>query len=139
MAISWAAYFRQLLLGFGLEFPAFLATDYRSTLLAAKAAASGGVGALSPEQAVAYQAHLHHPELFGVPIVFNLLAALITAAITILLVRGIKESARVNDFIVFLKVATLLFFVAVGAFYVKPANWTPFFPGASRASGSAPR
>ena len=96
-----------VLLGFGLEFPAFLATDYRSTLLAAKAAAAGGVSALSPEQAVAYQAHLHHPELFGVPIVFNLLAALITAAITILLVRGIKESARVNDFIVVLKVATL--------------------------------
>ena len=39
VAISWAAYFRQLLLGFGIEFPAFLATDYRSTLLAAKAAA----------------------------------------------------------------------------------------------------
>jgi APA family basic amino acid/polyamine antiporter len=129
VAISWAAYFRQLLLGFGLEFPAFLATDYRSTLLAAGAAAGGGVGALSPEQSVAYQAHLHHPELFGIPIVFNLLAALITAAITILLVRGIKESARVNDFIVVLKVATLLFFVAVGAFFVKPVNWHPFFPG----------
>ncbi|MBK9089336.1 MAG: amino acid permease [Holophagales bacterium] len=42
VAISWAAYFRQLLLGFGLEFPAFLATDYRSTLLAAKAVAGGG-------------------------------------------------------------------------------------------------
>ena len=78
---------------------------------------------------MAYEAHLHHPELLGVPIVFNLLAALITAAITILLVRGIKESARVNDFIVVLKIATLLFFVAVGAFFVKPANWHPFFPG----------
>ena len=42
---------------------------------------------------------------------------------------GIKESARVNDVIVVLKVATLLFFVAVGAFFVKPANWHPFFPG----------
>ena len=40
-----------------------------------------------------------------------------------------KESARVNDVIVVLKVATLVFFVAVGAFYVKPANWHPFFPG----------
>ncbi len=129
VAISWAAYFRQLLLGFGVEFPAFLATDYRSTLLAAKAAAEGGLAGLSPEQAVAYQAHLHHPELFGVPVVFNLLAALITGAITVLLVRGVKESARVNDVIVVLKVATLVFFVAVGAFYVKPANWHPFFPG----------
>ena len=129
VAISWAAYFRQLLLGFGIEFPAFLATDYRSTLLAAKAAAEGGLAGLSPEQAVAYQAHLHHPELFGVPIVFNLLAALITGVITVLLVKGVKESARVNDVIVVLKVATLLFFVAVGAFYVRPSNWHPFFPG----------
>ncbi len=129
VAISWAAYFRQLLLGFGIEFPAFLATDYRSTLLAAKAAAEGGVAGLSPEQAVAWQAHLHHPELFGVPVVFNLLAALITGVITVLLVRGVKESARVNDVIVVLKVATLVFFVAVGAFYVKPANWHPFLPG----------
>ena len=127
VAISWAAYFRQLLLGFGLEFPAFLATDYRSTLLAARAMAEGGV--LSPEQVVAYQAHLHHPVLLGVPIVFNLLAAAITGAITWLLVRGVKESARVNDVIVVLKVATLLFFVVVGAFFVKPANWHPFFPG----------
>jgi basic amino acid/polyamine antiporter, APA family len=129
VAISWAAYFRQLLLGFGLEVPAFLATDYRSTLFAARAVAEGGVGSLSPEQVVAYQAHLHHPELFGIPIVFNLLAAAITAAITILLVRGIKESARVNGFIVVLKIATLLFFIAVGAFFVRPANLTPFFPG----------
>jgi APA family basic amino acid/polyamine antiporter len=127
VAISWAAYFRQLLMGFGLEFPAFLATDYRSTLLAAKAMADGGI--LSPEQVVAYQAHLHHPVLFGVPIVFNLLAAAITGAITWLLVRGVKESARVNDVIVVLKVATLLFFIFVGAFFVKPANWHPFFPG----------
>ncbi|MFN7985875.1 MAG: amino acid permease [Thermoanaerobaculia bacterium] len=129
VAISWAAYFRQLLVGFGLEFPAFLATDYRSTVLAAKAVAAGGVGALSPEQAVAYQAHLHHPVVLGVPVVFNLLAVLITAAITWLLVRGVKESARVNDVIVVLKVLTLLFFVFVGAFWVKPANWHPFFPG----------
>jgi APA family basic amino acid/polyamine antiporter len=129
VAISWAAYFRQLLMGFGVEFPAFLATDYRSTLLAAKAVAAGGVGSLSPEQVVAYEAHLHHLELFGIPIVFNLLAALITGAITILLVRGIKESARVNDFIVVLKIATLLFFVGVGVFFVKPSNWHPFFPG----------
>jgi APA family basic amino acid/polyamine antiporter len=44
-------------------------------------------------------------------------------------VIGIKESARFNNVIVVLKVITLCFFVAVGAFYVKPANWKPFFPG----------
>ncbi len=129
VAISWAAYFRQLLLGLGFEIPAWMATDYRSSVLAARLAAEGGAGTLSPEGAVAYQAHLQHPTLLGVPVVFNLLAVLITAAITWLLVRGVKESARFNNVVVVLKILTLLFFIGVGAFFVKPANWHPFFPG----------
>ena len=127
VAISWAAYFRQLMLGFGVEIPAWLSTDYRSTLLAARAAAEGAT--LSPELSIAYQAHLHHPVLFGMPIVCNVLAASITAAITWLLVRGVKESARFNNVIVVLKILTLLFFIGVGVFFVKPENWHPFFPG----------
>src|SRR5216117_949049 len=129
VAISWAAYCRQLLLGFGIEVPAWMATDYRSTVLAARAVAESGVASLSPEASVAYQAHLNHPILFGIPIVCNLLSVFITAAITWLLVIGVKESARFNNVVVVLKVATLLFFIVVGAFYVKPANWHPFFPG----------
>ncbi|PYQ02196.1 MAG: hypothetical protein DMF82_16910 [Acidobacteria bacterium] len=82
VAISWAAYFRQLTLGFGVEIPAWLSTDYRSTLLAAKAAAGGGAAGLSPELSIAYQAHLNHPVILGVPIVCNVLAVSITAAIT---------------------------------------------------------
>ena len=129
VAISWAAYFRQLVAGFGLQIPPWLATDYRSTLLAAKTAAASGIEALSPEAAIAYQAHLSHPTVGGVPIVFNLLAVAITALITWILVIGVKESARFNNVVVVLKLATLLFFIAVGAFWVKPANWSPFFPG----------
>jgi APA family basic amino acid/polyamine antiporter len=132
VAISWSAYFRQLLMGFGIEVPSWLATDYRSTLLAARAAAESGVASLGPEAMVAYQAHLTHPVVLGIPIVFNVLAVFITAAITILLVRGVKESARFNNVIVVLKVLTLLFFIAVGAFFVKPSNWQPFFPGGAR-------
>ena len=129
VAISWAAYFKQLLAGFGLEIPAWMATDYRSAVLATQAAAVSGVAALGPEAAVAYQAHLHHPVLFGVPVVCNLLAVAITAAITWLLVIGVKESARFNNVIVVLKLATLLFFIGVGIFFTKPAHWHPFFPG----------
>ena len=129
VAISWAAYFRQLLLGFGIEIPAWMATDYRSTLLAAKAAAEAGVSSLTPEANVAYHAHLNHPEVLGVPIIFNVLAVIIVALITWLLVIGIKESARFNNVIVVLKILTLLFFIVVGAFYVKPEHWQPFFPG----------
>ncbi len=129
VAISWAAYFRQLMLGLGIEIPAWMATDYRSTLLAAKSAAESGVASLSPEAVVAYQAHLHHPVFLGIPVICNLLAILITGLITWLLVIGVKESARFNNVIVVLKVITILFFIIVGARFVKPANWHPFFPG----------
>ncbi len=132
VAISWAAYFRQLVAGFGVPIPPWLATDYRSTLLAAKAAAESGVASLSPEALLAYQAHLTHPTIAGIPVVFNILAVGITAVITWILVIGIRESARFNNVVVLLKLVTLVFFIAVGAFWVKPANWTPFFPGGFR-------
>jgi len=129
VAISWAAYFRGLLLGLGVHIPAWLATDYRSAMLAAEAAARSGADALGPEATVAYAAYLHHPTILGVPVIVNVLAASITAAITWLLVIGIKESARFNDVIVVLKILTLVFFIGVGALYVRPENWQPFFPG----------
>jgi APA family basic amino acid/polyamine antiporter len=129
VAISWAAYFRQLMLGFGWEIPAWMATDYRSASVAARLAAENGAGSLSPEASIAYQAHLSHPAILGMPVIFNLLAVVIVALITWLLVIGVKESARFNNLIVVLKVITLLFFIGVGTAFVKPANWHPFFPG----------
>src|SRR5690348_13852239 len=47
---------------------------------------------------------------------------------TTLLVIGIKESARFNNIIVFVKVAIVLLVIGFGFFYVKPANWHPFIP-----------
>jgi basic amino acid/polyamine antiporter, APA family len=129
VAISWAAYFRQLMLGFGIGIPAWMATDYRSAQLAAQAVANSGVASLGPEMNVAYLAYQHHPVFLGVPIVCNLLAVLITTLITWLLVIGIKESVRFNNTVVVLKLATLLFFIVVGAFHINRANWHPFFPG----------
>ena len=70
-------------------------------------------------------------------------AALITAAfftilgITWVLVRGISESAWLNTSMVVLKLGIIGFFLAVGAFYVKPDNWTPFAPNGFRGISSA--
>jgi basic amino acid/polyamine antiporter, APA family len=61
---------------------------------------------------------------------FNLPAVLIIAAVTVLLIVGIKESARVNDIIVLVKVAVLLLFVVGASRAVHPANWHPFIPDA---------
>jgi APA family basic amino acid/polyamine antiporter len=55
-------------------------------------------------------------------------AILIVLLITFLLTRGIRESARVNNIMVIVKLAVVLLFIAVGAWYIKPANWTPFMP-----------
>lgn len=114
VAISWANYFRTLLDGFGLHVPDWLAMDYRT---AARLVDAGGQTALA-----------RAPHILGVPIVFNLLAVLIIAVITLLLVWGIRESARFNAVMVGLKIVVLAFFVVIGLSYVKPANYTPFAP-----------
>src|SRR5439155_11537057 len=59
---------------------------------------------------------------------FDFPAIAITAIITIVLVIGIKESAGFNAFMVIVKLAIVLFVIAVGSFYVNPANWHPFAP-----------
>jgi APA family basic amino acid/polyamine antiporter len=60
--------------------------------------------------------------------IFNLPAVVIIAVITTLLVIGIKESATVNNAIVFVKVAVVLLFIVGAARAVDPANWHPFIP-----------
>lgn len=59
---------------------------------------------------------------------FNLPALLIILALGTLLATGAKVSAQFNAIMVFVKVAAILLFIAVAAFNVEPANWTPFIP-----------
>src|SRR5262245_47772350 len=58
----------------------------------------------------------------------DLVGALGVVIVTILLVIGIRESARVNNVIVAIKVTVLLAFIGVGIAYIDPANWSPFLP-----------
>jgi APA family basic amino acid/polyamine antiporter len=60
--------------------------------------------------------------------VFNLPAVLVTAAVTALLLVGIRESASVNAAIVVIKVAVVLIVIGAGAVFVDPANWHPLIP-----------
>ena len=66
----------------------------------------------------------------------NLPAFFIVCAISILLIIGIQESARVNAFIVVLKVAVVLVFIALGWAYIDPNNFTPFIPENTGEFGS---
>jgi basic amino acid/polyamine antiporter, APA family len=110
VAISWANYMNTLLHGLGVDLPAWLTVDYRTA------------AAKMPE--VVQNA----PHIFGMPIVFNILAGAIVAAITIVLIWGIRESAKFNFWMVALKLIILGFFVIVSFKFVKSANWTPFAP-----------
>ena len=67
------------------------------------------------------------PFLHGIPIVFNLPAALIIVVITALLVIGIKESARFNNIMVGIKLTVILLVIFVGWFYIKGDNWGDSF------------
>jgi APA family basic amino acid/polyamine antiporter len=58
----------------------------------------------------------------------NFPAAIIVLLVTTILVIGIKESARAAGMIVLLKLAVILFFIAVGAPAVNSDNWTPLMP-----------
>ncbi|ANX13632.1 amino acid permease [Fictibacillus arsenicus] len=64
----------------------------------------------------------------GLTSYFNLPAFLIVMLITLLLSIGVKQSKRVNNIMVIIKVAVVILFIVVAVGYVKPANWTPFTP-----------
>src|SRR5688572_1681469 len=60
--------------------------------------------------------------------VINLPAVIIVLLIMVLLVIGVRESARFNAVMVAVKGFAILFFIAVGASWVRPENWQPFTP-----------
>jgi APA family basic amino acid/polyamine antiporter len=109
VAISWSDYFCTMLNQTGISFPEWLSTDWRSAQNNAAILANA-------------------PRIGNFPIVMDLPAMLITLLVTMITYKGIQESKRTGNYLVLLKVAILLAFLAVGAFYVQPENWTPFFP-----------
>ncbi len=133
VAVSWSGYFVELLRGLGITLPSWSVIDFRAAMQGcdkATAALHAGVsaGQLDPGLRIAWDAAQNAPHLFGTPIILNVPACLIVLFITAVLVIGIKESSRFNAVMVGIKMLVLLFFIIVGAFYVKPSNWIPFAP-----------
>ncbi len=64
----------------------------------------------------------------GIRGIINLPAIFILLLLTMLLIKGTKESAMVNGFIVVLKVAIVILVIALGWGFINPANHTPFIP-----------
>lgn len=70
--------------------------------------------------------------------IVNLPAMLIALFLSVLLVRGTKESATLNKILVFIKLAAVFIFLVLAGPKVNPANWTPFMPyGFSGVAGGA--
>ena len=59
---------------------------------------------------------------------FNFPAFLVVFVLTVLLVRGIRESAETNNIMVVVKIGAIAIFLIVGGMLVRPANWHPFAP-----------
>ena len=67
----------------------------------------------------------------GVSGMMNIPAVIILLLLSLLLIRGTKESAFINGIIVVLKTAIVLLFIGIGWSFINPANHTPFIPEAT--------
>src|SRR6202163_4021323 len=80
---------------------------------------------------------LHLPDKWSTPVwetgrwtgsYFNVPAFAIIFILTVLLVRGVRESAEANNVMVAIKIGAILIFLVVGGALVNPSNWHPFAP-----------
>jgi APA family basic amino acid/polyamine antiporter len=103
VATGWSGYFQNVLSKLGIVLPATLReSPWRYDVTAGHFVSTGSL--------------------------VNLPAVIIVTIVTIILVKGIQESASFNAAMVGIKVAAVLFVIAVGVFFIDPANWEPFAP-----------
>ena len=121
VACAWSNHFMQLLKGLSHILPAwitnppiYLVNDIRT---ATKTLTDNGI---DPNTVI--------PSFHGIPLCLNIPAILIVGAITLILIKGMKDSTKMASAMVFIKLGVIALFVLCGAFFIKPANWTPFAP-----------
>jgi basic amino acid/polyamine antiporter, APA family len=119
VAISWSDYFSNLIeKGFHINIPDYLEMDY----LTAKRAM------LADPTSAAAAAWNDAPTILGIKFIADLPTLLLTFLVTILIIRGIKESKIATNIMVGVKLIVVFLVVVVGAFYVDTSNWSPFAP-----------
>jgi len=121
VAIGWSGHFKELMTHFGVNIPAWLATDYRSAHDAFVALGAGTSDATTQYLASAWT---NAPHVGSLPVIFNLPAFAVVAVITVILIIGIKESANSNNAMVLLKLGIIVFFLCIGVFLIRPENYT---------------
>jgi APA family basic amino acid/polyamine antiporter len=115
VGVGWSGHLVSLLGLFGVKLPEALAASPTAWCTAAQVGTMAAPGCA-------------HPGLNFTGAIVNLPAVFIVAVMSTILVIGIRESARVNNFIVVLKVAIVLLVVVVGLSHITPSNWRPFIP-----------
>lgn len=126
VAVGWSGYVVSLLRDFDINIPVQLTAAFGTVLVDYP---SVGWRIFTEQQSLQLAGSGFSIEaLPHVTGIINLPAMLIVAVVTVLLVIGIKESAGFNNIMVFIKVAVILLFIAVGFYYVNKANWSPFIP-----------
>lgn len=135
VSIGWSGYVVSFLRDFGIQVPPELSAARGTHLVDLPAALAtslklrAGWTALSPGLSDQIRAFGTDPgALHHAVSIFNLPAIFIVALVTLMLVIGIKESARFNDFIVFVKLAVVLLFIGGAVWAIDPRNWHPFVP-----------
>ena len=122
IASAWSGYFAQFLKGFKhvlpdfiTHFPIWLRNDYRSISVMC--------------DRFGFDIHDKVPFLFDkIPFAINLPAIFIVVFLTLILIKGVKESTRFAGVMVAINLFIISTFILVGAQYVQPENWTPFMP-----------
>lgn len=125
VAISWSAYFNNLLEAVHIHLPSWLAIGWQT----AKANYSE---MLASGKDASQTAYAQAPVVAGFHIVMNLPAFLIVAFVTLLAYIGISESKKSANLMVGLKLVVLAFIAVVGLWIIfsddKMGNWSPFLP-----------
>lgn len=125
VAISWSAYFNNILAAMGLHLPNWLTVGYQTAFMKYNDALQSG---LPINELVYTQA----PRILGIPFIINLPAFVIVVLVSMLAYIGIRESKKTANVMVMVKIAVLLLVAGVGIWYIfsndTSSNWSPFLP-----------
>jgi basic amino acid/polyamine antiporter, APA family len=141
VAVGWSSYFTAAIANLGIHIPPALAgapftVEGTHHLVRTQLCVDPATGGIAVDKVTAAAIPMADCLTKGLSVahgIVNLPALLLVVALSILLIIGIKESARFNNAIVFVKVAVVLLVIGFGFKYVHTANWHPFMPVATDA------
>jgi APA family basic amino acid/polyamine antiporter len=126
VSVGWSGYVVSFLRDFGIIIPAQFTAALGTVLVDIPQI---GWKAITPELTKSLaDSGIAIDSLPHLSAILNLPAMFIVAATTILLLVGIRESAKFNNVMVIIKVFVILLFIGIGFMFVNKANWHPFIP-----------